>query len=456
MSAEISEKAQPGEAVSPRSDGVRPGRIGPPLAVFALALAALLSAFLPLWRVGGLAVGGVLETGLLAPVRWAPGLAVGAAAYLALSRGWARPVRLWWATILAAALGSALFLFIMGASGPGPSAAAGQVPLVVTAAGRDSGSGSRSGSGSGAASPVGLLTGLPLVWREAGGVAGQLDPAGRGAGFLAASRHVFRPLDRADAASLHGVSRLLIAQPRLLQPAELVALDAWVRAGGRGVFLVDPLLLWPSALPPGDPRRAPLTSLLDPLLAHWGLRLEPVAPGRVGPERRRLESGPVLVLAGASRFVSVPPVGEGAAARCALAEGGLVARCRVGRGQVALIADADLIDDALWLADAAHPERADSRASDVVRLIDEGLDAPLAVAVPTAGEGAPTPRRIADDASLTGGLRHALLALLFWVGLGGAGQEAVRRRFRPGGMGSLPERMANGRGGRAHEPGDSP
>lgn len=129
-----------------------------------------------------------------------------------------------------------------------------------------------------------------------------------------------RPLDRIDITSLRGISALVIAQPRLLQPAELVALDDWLRRGGRAVIFADPLLLWPSALPLGDPRRPPLTSLLDPLMAHWGLRLEPVLPGADGVDRRMLGAGHMLMLAGASRFTRMAQ--KEASTRCVMTEQG--------------------------------------------------------------------------------------------------------------------------------------
>ena len=62
-----------------------------------------------------------------------------------------------------------------------------------------------------------------------------------------------------------------MAQP-LAQPAEdLVALDDWVRGGGRVLLLADPMLEWPSKRPLGDPLRPPPMFMDTGLLAHWGL-----------------------------------------------------------------------------------------------------------------------------------------------------------------------------------------
>ena len=50
---------------------------------------------------------------------------------------------------------------------------------------------------------------------------------------------------------------LLAIQPRALPAEELVALDNWVRDGGRIVLLADPMLEWPSERPLGDRLRPP-------------------------------------------------------------------------------------------------------------------------------------------------------------------------------------------------------
>ena len=126
-----------------------------------------------------------------------------------------------------------------------------------------------------------LMTALPLIWGEGGA----FDPASRPQLSYKQLQREFRvrPLDVLDEAGLASGRLLLLAQPRVLAPVELVALDAWVRGGGRALILTDPLLLWPSALPIGDVRRPPAIGLLGPLLAHWGLALDPPAEARPRP-----------------------------------------------------------------------------------------------------------------------------------------------------------------------------
>ena len=123
-----------------------------------------------------------------------------------------------------------------------------------------------------------------------------------------------------------------MAQP-LAQPAEdLVALDEWVRGGGRVLLLADPMLEWPSKRPLGDPLRPPPMFMDTGLLAHWGLRLD--APDERGPQLRKLAGYDVL---------TVSP-GELCPAAARSARTGLVADCRIGRGRATVVADADLLD----------------------------------------------------------------------------------------------------------------
>src|SRR4051812_3753968 len=115
-----------------------------------------------------------------------------------------------------------------------------------------------------------LLTSLPLIFGE------QFSLQGGGSPALKAldTRYRVVPISVTDPAEL-GKGRLLLMAHPLAQPAEdLVALDQWVRNGGRVMLLADPMLEWPSSRPLGDPLR-PAPMFMDTgLLAHWGLRLD--------------------------------------------------------------------------------------------------------------------------------------------------------------------------------------
>jgi hypothetical protein len=172
-----------------------------------------------------------------------------------------------------------------------------------------------------------LLTSLPLVFGEEFSVQGNGSPALK----ALETRYRVVPISVADPAELAKGKLLLMAQP-LAQPAEdLVALDQWVRRGGRVLLLADPVLEWPSERPLGDPLRPPAMFTDTGLLTHWGLRLD--APDRRGTTREELDGLEV---------VTVSP-GK-LSGRCNITSGGLAAHCRIGKGQATVVADADLLD----------------------------------------------------------------------------------------------------------------
>ena len=171
-----------------------------------------------------------------------------------------------------------------------------------------------------------LLTSLPLVFGEEFSLQGGGSPA------LTALRARYRvvPISVTDPTELAKGRLLLMAHPRA-QPAEdLVALDDWVRNGGR-LLLADPMLEWPSERPLGDPLRPPAMFMDTGLLAHWGLRLD--APDKRGPKPAKLGGYDVLTVSPGQL-----------AGDCAISSDRLVAHCRIGKGQATIVADADLLD----------------------------------------------------------------------------------------------------------------
>ncbi|MBO9581406.1 MAG: hypothetical protein J7498_10995, partial [Sphingobium sp.] len=103
-----------------------------------------------------------------------------------------------------------------------------------------------------AGADVRVMSALPLFAQEQGkgsvlhGV-GQRAPLVEGL----QKRWWAQPIDLLNVTTLHGVAHLLLIQPRLLAPTELVALDDWVKAGGTVTILADPLLRWPDERPLG-------------------------------------------------------------------------------------------------------------------------------------------------------------------------------------------------------------
>lgn len=197
---------------------------------------------------------------------------------------------------------------------------------------------------------VTILTGLPLRWSASSNIAAMIaegtndDPA---LARLAASGPVSLVDSLADHMPPPG-GALLVAHPRALAPQELVAIDAFVRGGGRAVVLADALSSWPGRHPLGDPRNPPVTSLLTPLLDHWGVVLAAASPddnvarpADVGGVRLRLFS--------AGRFVRL-------SSQCRAFGDYRILRCPIGKGEAWLVGDADLLFEPLWrpLVPGAH------------------------------------------------------------------------------------------------------
>ncbi len=128
---------------------------------------------------------------------------------------------------------------------------------------------------------------------------------------------------------------LFVAQPRPLEPAENVALDAWVRGGGHLLLFADPLLTAESRFALGDPRRPADTVLLGPILAHWGLALRDAGEGRESA------GTPFPVNAPGELTLLPGPVQD-----CRIEQAGLIAACQIGRGFALIVADAALLEPA--------------------------------------------------------------------------------------------------------------
>ena len=188
---------------------------------------------------------------------------------------------------------------------------------------------------------VAVVSSLPL------GIGAGPDAA-RAAPLMESLRSAFdvRLLDTVPANG-PGTDRLLLAQPRALTPGELVAIDAWVRRGGVAVVLDDPTLDWPSERPLADPAGPQRTSVLDPLMAHWGLRLELPEPGQETPRTLDWRGG-TLRLPSPGFFSTVAP-------NCVSGAQAFTARCGVGRGRVLAMADADWLDPGRWTASDPRP-----------------------------------------------------------------------------------------------------
>lgn len=202
---------------------------------------------------------------------------------------------------------------------------------------------------------VTMLTSLPIVWgggsmADVIGGRAKPDPA-----FTALERGLELDVRDTVPPDLPPGATLLLLHPYALSPRDLVTIDAHVRGGGRALMLADALSSWEPPYGLGDPRNPPVTSLLTPLLDHWGIGLE--APVDAAAALRRVRSGPAqLQLLSAGRFARVPP-------GCRAFGDGVGLRCMIGKGQATLLADADMLAAPMWSADGAagaHASRSDN------------------------------------------------------------------------------------------------
>lgn len=171
-----------------------------------------------------------------------------------------------------------------------------------------------------------LLTSLPLMFGE------QFSLEGGGSDALTALEKHYRvlPISVTEPAELRRGQLLLLAHPPAQTPEDLVALDEWVRDGGKVLLLADPMLEWPSERPLGDPLRPPPMFADTGLLAHWGLRLD--APEERGPRLGQLGGHEILTASPGSLH-----------GNCEISADRLIAHCRLGKGSATVVADADFL-----------------------------------------------------------------------------------------------------------------
>ncbi|RPF72051.1 Gldg family protein [Aurantiacibacter spongiae] len=208
---------------------------------------------------------------------------------------------------------------------------------------------------------LGLMGTIPIYWGEAAGLEEMLAGTARPhwARPVIARDFTLQPVDYLSGQALAGFDRLLLAQPRGLTAEENVALDAWVRGGGRLLLFADPMMTGESRFAIGDRRRPQDVALLSPILRHWGLELL-FDPEQDGEMAMREFAGTNIPVALSGTFA----VHGSDFARCALFAADMVARCTVGAGEALIVADAALLD-----LDGPH----DGAPAALRRLLAEGL-----------------------------------------------------------------------------------
>lgn len=221
-----------------------------------------------------------------------------------------------------------------------------------------------------------MLTGLPLRWSGGSDFAAMIAEGANEAPSLLRLEAAgpVRLVDSLVDNPPPPGGALLLAHPRALAPRELVAVDAFVRGGGHAVILADALTAWPTRHPLGDPRNPPITSLLTPLFDHWGVVLGAVPQAGNGAAAADVD-GARLQLFSAGAFERLPPT-------CSVYAARRVAHCPIGRGDIWLVGDADLLFAPLWQPPqqwASHLRRADTMEWLALHL---WADAPQAVFEP--------------------------------------------------------------------------
>lgn len=214
--------------------------------------------------------------------------------------------------------------------------------------------------------PTGLFTTLPILWSDGGDITAEISGAAglHWAKLALAGRGPIVPLDTLAGPPGYGpldrLRHLVIAQPRILSPQENVALDDWVRAGGRLLLLADPALTEESSYALGDPRRPQAVALLSPILGRWGLELR-VDESQAFGEREAEVMGQAVVVNLPGHFATR---GQD---NCRLWNDGLAVTCAIGKGRVVALADAAVLEAEdldgrratgfAWLLDAAFVGR---------------------------------------------------------------------------------------------------
>ncbi len=203
---------------------------------------------------------------------------------------------------------------------------------------------------------LGLMTSLPLYWPLGAGV--EEIAAGRaGVPWQRSALEQDWRLEPLDTLSpvpgltpgapetdpLAGLVRIAVIQPRGLSPADNVALDEWVRGGGHLLMVLDPFLTGEYDLPLGDPRRPADTALIPPVVKRWGMEVSfAVAETEAAYYGTRDLPGGIVLPFAQPGLIRILPEG---AKNCALPGGqSIMATCRIGKGQVTLLADAAIFE----------------------------------------------------------------------------------------------------------------
>ena len=214
--------------------------------------------------------------------------------------------------------------------------------------------------------PLGLMTSLPLYWPLGGEVVALVSGKNEIPWVRQRLERNYEliPLDsfvdEASAAEegsgggeevslLSGMERLLVVQPRAVGSADNVALDQWVRDGGKLLYALDPMLAGQYGVRWGDPAHPIVHALVPPVFARWGLEVQFIEAQPFALRELDYPAGRLPVVMTGEFLVSKPSSNSSeddiaTRGECELLAEGAIARCQVGRGRVTAIADAALFE----------------------------------------------------------------------------------------------------------------
>lgn len=145
-----------------------------------------------------------------------------------------------------------------------------------------------------------------------------------------------------EGSPLEGVDALAIIQPRGLSPADNVELDDWVRAGGKLLYVIDPMLTGEYEAALSDPRHPVVSALVPPIFARWNVALTFDEDQSQEP---RLQQWQGLALPGVmAGTLSCTQAASDTPPPAPCQASGMFARVRPGQGQVTIIADAAVFE----------------------------------------------------------------------------------------------------------------
>ncbi len=202
---------------------------------------------------------------------------------------------------------------------------------------------------SGEREKLGLFSTLPIYWGEVADMEDMLSGSAEPHWVRGALEEDYSlvPLDALlatgdDDGAMDKFGLLVLAQPRALSAAENVALDNWVRGGGRVLIFADPMLTRHSRFSIGDRRRSQDVVLLSPILRRWGLDLQVDDNVKLG--ERIAEFGDTKLPVNLPGSFAPRPLADSTLANCDLIASGLLADCAIGEGRALIVADAAVLE----------------------------------------------------------------------------------------------------------------